>query len=780
MEPIKINLTTPVNGRKTVNIVDMIEKKDELLIKLSGKECYDIHTGQELYFTKYIYENGRAFHTLIEKVTVIKEDEDHTIHTTLLPVNRVSLYNGNDCYYELNKENGDIEIYDTEPEANANKEDGDVVILRWRHIRVVSGTTTLDNGEEVPYSYYILKTRTDHRIHPQDLNDNQEIYIKNYMGEVIASYSGSSISIPMKREDRMATSADCITQISVDETCGKRFKEVVTYQYDYLPERISHNTIMISGFNPSIVNEMVYLETKFNPFYSYFINTDPETGEPLEYDEYGEVIKHCRLYKDSWWDEGYSVENAKKAGKIYVNEGQNGVTLSYDTYYWNVNVGLSSPVNESTLGSYDNFNTRFIEDIEQSLIPDIVDMERVKYSPMVFDSTKRDVVWHKWTSPNDDKYKEVYTNTWISPETTEDWAQVPVYSEASTASSINEVFLFDATNSDGYCLFREETDSYTKDVTTYIYKPTEEIIDDSLTVATSITMSFHFRERQKISGETEQDILLLRKRNTNLTSGNVYSDGWYINPDSGDTIWWNGLKSNSSTFPKDAFEDFMEKSGLTSDLIGYLNFTDNDIFYKKKKVSQSFVRLSFYNSPDPIEQKLLYYSTIFIDATELYGKYVKQLMYMEDNDLFNEKKNKDLNLNAAVVFCSGGTRLDTKMVITNEFDRTKSSEGFNLYLFAEDKNFNLENGEKTIYMKVEFNHAGNGKTLPMIMWPKVNGEYVPLTMDNFIENLYIPIKLTYINDRYVYYIPDAYKNENGNIDLVLFEPKIDYEDDVPE
>ena len=743
MEPIKINLTTPVNGRKTVNIVDMIEKKDELLIKLSGKECYDIHTGQELYFTKYIYENGRAFHTLIEKVTVIKEDEDHTIHTTLLPVNRVSLYNGEGS------------------------------------VRVVSGVTESANGEK-PYTYHILKTRTDHRIHPQDLNDNQEIYIKNYMGEVIASYSGSSISIPMKREDRMATSADCITQISVDETCGKRFKEVVTYQYDYLPERISHNTIMISGFNPSIVNEMVYLETKFNPFYSYFINTDPETGEPLEYDEYGEVIKHCRLYSDSWWDEGYNVENAKKTGKIYINEGQNGVTLSYDTYYWNVNVGLSSPVNESTLGSYDNFNTKFIEDIEQSLIPDIVDMERVKYSPMVFDSTKRDVVWYKWTSPNDDRYKEVYTNTWISPETTEDWAQVPVYSAASTTSFINEAFLFDATNSDGYCLFREETDSYTKAVTTYIYKPTEEIIDDSLTVATSITMSFHFRERQKISGETEQDILLLRKRNTNLTSGNVYSDGWYINPDSGDTIWWNGFKSNSSTFPNDDFEDFMKESGLTSDLIGCLNFTDNDIFYKKKKVSQSFVRLSFYNSPYPIEQKLLYYSTIFIDATELYGKYVKQLMYMEDNDLFNEKKNKDLNLNAAVVFCSGGTRLDTKMVITNEFDRTKSSEGFNLYLFAEDKNFNLENGEKTIYMKVEFNHAGNGKTLPMIMWPKVNGEYVPLTMDNFIENLYIPIKLTYINDRYVYYIPDAYKNENGNIDLVLFEPKIDYEDDVPE
>ena len=84
-------------------------------------------------------------------------------------------------------------------------------------------------------------------------------------------------------------------------------------------------------------------------------------------------------------------------------------------------------------------------------------------------------------------------------------------------------------------------------------------------------------------------------------------------------------------------------------------------------------------------------------------------------------------------------------------------------------------------MKVEFNHAGNGKTIPMIMWPKdEDGNYVPLTIDNFIKSLYIPIKLTYINDRYVYYIPDAYKNENGDISLVLFEPKVDYKDDVPE
>ena len=740
MEPIKINLTTPVTGQKEVKIVDMIERENELLIKLDGKECYGIHPGMQLFFNKHIYENGSAFHTLIEKVLVTKEDEDHTIHTTRLPINRVSLFNGEES------------------------------------VRVVSGVTE----EEVPYTYHILKTKTNHRIHPQDLNDNQEIYIKNYMGETIATYSGSSIVIPLKREDRAVTSADCVTQISVDETCGKRFKEVKTYQYDYLPERISRNTIMISGFSESIVNDMVYMETKFNPFYTYYINTDDETGEPNEFDEYGEVIKHCVLCKDSWWD-GFVVENATKAGKIYVNEGASRVTLTYNTYYWDVNVGLSSPVNESTLGSYDNFNDKFIEDIEQSLIPDIIDMERVKYCPMVFDSAKRDVVWYKWTSPNDVEHKEVYTNTWISLETTDDWSEVSVYSDASTSALINEQFFFDAANPEGYCLFREEIDPYTKAVTTYTYKPTEEIIDDSLTIATSITMNFHFRERHKISGETEQQDLFLRKRNTNLTSGNVYSDGWYINPDSGDTIWWNGFDYSESAFSPSVFTEFIEASGDTSDLLGYLNFTDKDVYYRKKKLSQSFVRLTFYTSPDPVEQKLLYYSTIFVDASALYGKYVKQMLYMEENDLFNPKKNKGVNLNAAVVLYSGGTRIDSKMVITNEFDRTKSSEGFNLYLFAEDKNFNLENGEKTIYMKVEFNHAGNGKTIPMIIWPKdEGGNYVPLTIDNFIESLYIPIKLTYINDRYVYYIPDAYKNENGDISLVLFEPKVDYEDDVPE
>jgi hypothetical protein len=243
---------------------------------------------------------------------------------------------------------------------------------------------------------------------------------------------------------------------------------------------------------------------------------------------------------------------------------------------------------------------------------------------------------------------------------------------------------------------------------------------------------------------------------------------------------------------------------MTSDLIGYLNFTDSDVFNQKKKVSQSFLRLSFYSSKDPIEQKLLYYSTIFLDGGELYGKYIKQLNYLKRNGILNGAYD-ELYENSLVTLYFGdrnndkdGSRVDTKITVTNEYDRTKSSEGFNLYLFSEDKIFESENGEKTIYMKVEFNHAGNGKTIPLIMWPIADkrtckicgnytdadkcecgsdefykiGDFIPLTTKNYIDSLYIEVKISYVNGRYVYYIPRAIEKDY-NLNLVLYEPKLD-------
>jgi hypothetical protein len=64
MEPIKINLTTPVSGQRFLNVKAITERDGELLIELSGKECYEIYEGQKLTFTRYIYEEGSTFYTL--------------------------------------------------------------------------------------------------------------------------------------------------------------------------------------------------------------------------------------------------------------------------------------------------------------------------------------------------------------------------------------------------------------------------------------------------------------------------------------------------------------------------------------------------------------------------------------------------------------------------------------------------------------------------------------------------------------------------------------------
>lgn len=735
MEPIKINLTTKISGIKELTVKSIVERDNELVIELYGDESYFIKEGMRLRFTRQIYVDGTTNETIFEYVDVLYKDEKNRIHTTTIAPKKVQLFTGG----EFVKKKTWIE--DT------------------------------DNGTEY-FEVYYISTKEPHNIYPQDiLLGEPEFVIKNYLGDDLITLTKDNIKVPNEYGDGYITSADCVSFIEEIKTCGKRYNKVDTFAYNFLPSIVSKNCLIVSGLTEEILNKMSYIEVRQNRFYYSYIDVD-DKGIPKEYDNFGKPIKTCRLYTDPWWVM-YENITKRKEGKIYTNDGSADSILCYEVDYWATDIGLSSPVNESTLGSLDNFNTKFVEDLEQSLIPDVIDMERVKYSPVVCSSTNKEK-YFKLVSKNDEKYPIIYTNKWVNVKNGLNNGDIVVayVIKNDKFEKITDVdFFFDAYAISGGYLYRDEIDKYDKTLTTYTYYPTEEVINDALSVATSVTISMHFRKRNEVDPENNV--------NTNLTSGNVYTDGWFIAEDDNLATWWNGFDYGEEKFNVNKFELYFKTNGTTSDLIGYLNFTDNDIFYRKKKVSQSFLRFSFYNSNDPIEQKLLFYSTSFLDSTSLYGKYLKQMMFMEENGLFDVE---GINPNAAVVLCSADTvssRVDTKMVLTNEYDRTKSSEGFNIYLFSEDKNLNLENGEKTIYMKVEFNHAGNGKTIPLIMWPKdEDGKYTALTIDNFIENLYIPIKLTYIDGKYVYYIPNAINNDNGNIDLVLFEPKLDFIDDA--
>ena len=193
----------------------------------------------------------------------------------------------------------------------------------------------------------------------------------------------------------------------------------------------------------------------------------------------------------------------------------------------------------------------------------------------------------------------------------------------------------------------------------------------------------------------------------------------------------------------------------SSDLLYFLKFTNDDVFYQKSKLSRSFLRLSFYDTPNPMTQQLLFYSTIFIDEGSLFKKYlsntkVKNGNYFVDVSKFGsttsgetivqfDKKdttgktsnsisvttelisgqcenNADEELNCQYIEDKDreDLRLSCRLTTTNRYATDTSSDGFYVYLF---RDYSLQFVPRSIYMKAEFNHAGLGKTI-QFMYPR--------------------------------------------------------------
>jgi hypothetical protein len=243
------------------------------------------------------------------------------------------------------------------------------------------------------------------------------------------------------------------------------------------------------------------------------------------------------------------------------------------------------------------------------------------------------------------------------------------------------------------------------------------------------------------------------------------SDEWNTN----DAKGWNQHTMDDNG-------QFSTPSNITNgDLLNYLGFTDEDVYYRRKKIEKTFIRLSFYNSNNPFTQMLLFYSTIFLDTGELYTKYI--------HNLNNTTRNPDAPIVKQGIF--GDNNLTLSFSVTDRYNRNKSSEGFYLYLFPDG----LQEGEeRTLYLKIEFNHAGNGKTIPL-MYPcygstplTFNSDLFPHSLLNedgdlteLYKHMFIPVTIKYDSDRneYIYYFNVAkYDTTNQEITIGLYEPKI--------
>ena len=195
-----------------------------------------------------------------------------------------------------------------------------------------------------------------------------------------------------------------------------------------------------------------------------------------------------------------------------------------------------------------------------------------------------------------------------------------------------------------------------------------------------------------------------------------------------------------------------EEGRMTS--ITDIGFDESDIKHQKSSLKKSFIRLSFYDTPHRGNQKLLYYSTVFLDSNKIFNDYY-----------YNNNKKSDL-----------------EFIIKNSFDYTACSEGYYLYLFPKLAKKDIPT---TIYMKVEFNHAKYGKTITFVLPSDddykngyTNNEKIGATgIEKLFNDLYIKINIMYDsnNNKYVWYIPDNHFNDindydNKTINMTLYEP----------
>ena len=310
----------------------------------------------------------------------------------------------------------------------------------------------------------------------------------------------------------------------------------------------------------------------------------------------------------------------------------------------------------------------------------------------------------------------------------------------------------------------------------------------------------------------------------------VFSDKYFEKIE--EKSFWNGVKQENGGISIDN----KITGDSVSDLLCFLDFNNNDIRYQKNKLKKSFLRLSFYDSMNPGNQNMLGYSTIFFDSGNLFSKYARYfetdgykivgydknnygIYNIDNNDKKGIRVDREYSFDEEHRF-DEELRLSSQFVVKNKNTSTASSEGFYLYLWKDNESVLPQD----LYMKVEFNHAGYGRTIPFMMpyWDKqkwnnddeksgiktfdeilndwkdiknvdvdsggnvswqnnTDGHY---GMRQYMKFSYIHLKYKYDkdNDKHIYYLdPETYgnidfpKGKDGNKEIVinLYEAKVE-------
>ena len=270
-----------------------------------------------------------------------------------------------------------------------------------------------------------------------------------------------------------------------------------------------------------------------------------------------------------------------------------------------------------------------------------------------------------------------------------------------------------------------------------------------------INFNFHFRTRNLNSWKVNDGYNNIEYA---ADENNESNDNWFIT----DFYPYREILNTQNLSYNEESANTLQQ---TSDLMGLLYFTNDDIFYQRSRVGKSFARLSFYDSTNPQTQSLLATSCIFVDEHKLFKRFIdNSKKYNYDYGAFAEPEyhtdasgfinpsaeysgktseyssgktdvtrlHKYNKISVNTEFLGEATadieysnsahsfnirideahRISSQLVVNNKHVTDTSSEGFYLYIFRE---YAEKLHPKPIYMKIEFNHAGIGKQIPFLI-----------------------------------------------------------------
>ncbi len=170
---------------------------------------------------------------------------------------------------------------------------------------------------------------------------------------------------------------------------------------------------------------------------------------------------------------------------------------------------------------------------------------------------------------------------------------------------------------------------------------------------------------------------------------------------------------------------------------GDIGFDNFDVKFRKKAFTNSFLRLSFYDTDVPTNQRLISFITLFPKINPTDYSTGGSSPWGTITPVNNLK----------IQFILGNTLID----------RSLNGEGFFIYHYKDEVTPDLP---KELYMRAEFNNAKNGKTVGMM-----STNDTTITIDNLIvttqgtsstNNVFTKYILRNINNQYFYEIDRTY------------------------